>query len=324
MNGLVNDCSIHICSKVAEISSEFEEYTGSNKKDYLIHNIELYNSIVQQVSGYCGSFGTGYPFYALSKNLAGNLPVIDEQIDYNNQLIQAVANSSNTAWTCATCLFKNSSNMPDLKQVCKPCPNMDDALKPRKVINRLPDIDMWMVCEDHFINDAKDSLMFLLGKYHFHPSDINPLRTIYDITEITDSIKMGLQPTKLLPLDAHIISSSTLLSLIEQVPFTLKCAKENNQIPYLPIHPLSYRKVWQYDDTAYNFIHDYLSSFTEFNFNSDLQQMLEETRNIISMHYTVEELYQYLLATGPESVKRRHKTLELKGRFEERIESWKK
>ena len=201
---------------------------------------------------------------------------------------------------------------------------MDDALKHRKVINRLPDIDLWMVCEDNFIHTAKDSLIFLFDKSHFHPSDINPLETISDIAEITESIKMGLKPTKLLPLDAHIIDSNTLLSLIEQVPFILKCAKENNEVPYLPIHPLSYRKVWQYDDMAYNFIHDYLSSFTEFNFNSDLQQMLEETRTIIAKNYTFEELYHYLLATGPDSVKRRHKTLELKDRFEERIESWRK
>ena len=45
--------------------------------------------------------------------------------------------------------------MPDLKIVCKPCPNMIDSLKPRKIINRLPDLDMWLVCEDGSIEQAQ-------------------------------------------------------------------------------------------------------------------------------------------------------------------------
>ena len=30
--------------------------------------------------------------------------------------------------------------MPDLKRICKPCPQVKDSIKPRKVINRLPDV----------------------------------------------------------------------------------------------------------------------------------------------------------------------------------------
>ena len=112
--------------------------------------------------------------------------------------------------------------------------------------------------------------------------------------------------------------------MIEKMPYVLDKALKNNDIPYLPIHPLSLRKTWQYDDTAYNFVHDYLSSLTDFNFEGDLKQILYETRNIVANNYSFEELYNFLLLTGPDSVKRRHKTLVLKDRFKERVDSWKK
>ena len=69
--------------------------------------------------------------------------------------------------------------MPDLKQVCKPCPNMLDELKPRKIINRLPDLDMWLVCEDGCIEIAQDELSSLLEKYNMHTSDVDPIASYW-------------------------------------------------------------------------------------------------------------------------------------------------
>jgi len=320
---MINSCySIKIGSEVAKISSEFEQNNGDLKRRYFIKNIQLYNSIAAKVTGTCGSFGTGYPFYALTKDLNGQLPVIKEQIRYNSELASEVEKSKYTTWSCAACLTQNYSIMPDLKQICKPCPNMDDALKPRKIINRLPDLDMWLVCDDYYIESAKKQLIELFRANNLQSSDINPIQTIFDISEINDDLKENRMPNKPLPLDAHIIDYSTFYSLIEQVPFVLKRAAINNEIPYLPIHPLSYRKKWQYDDVAYNFIHDYLSSLTEFNFKEDLKQILYETRNIVAKCYSIEQLYYYLLATGPECVRRRHKTLVLEDRFKERINLW--
>lgn len=70
--------SINICIKAAEASTEFERSNSDLKRRYLIRNIELYNHIVAMVDGNRGSFGTGYPFYALNRNLKGKLPIIDE------------------------------------------------------------------------------------------------------------------------------------------------------------------------------------------------------------------------------------------------------
>jgi len=313
-----------ICSKVADISSTFEKCNNELKKEYLIKNMTLYNELISRIEESCGSFGTGYPFYALKKDFSGNLPVIEEQIRYNNQLIKESIISKSSIWPCYQCLQINDEIMPDLKNICKSCRKIEGALKPRKVINRLPDMDLWMVCEESNIPKTIEQLTVLFQEYHIYSSDINPIQTIKDLDEIVSQIKNQKLPEKTLPIDAHVIGYSTLLALIKQVPLILDQSSKSGDTPFLPIHPLSLRKTWQYDDVAYNFIHDFLSSFTEFSLEENLQEILIDVRNIVASNYTLDELYHYLMITGPKSVKDRHKTLSLKDRFKERIESWKK
>lgn len=312
------------CINVAEASSIFEKNNSELKKRYLIEHIRLFNYVVSELSGNCGSFGTGYPFYTLNADFSSQLPVIEEQIRYNNELISNVIKSEYNSWNCFECLKRNANIMPDLKQICKPCPNMDDSLKPRKVLGRLPDIDMWVVCKDNSIEDVLEKILVLFEKANMYSSDINPIDTINKFFNIISELNLGIMPSNLIPFDAHIVNYSELFSLIKGVPEELERAKKLNKVPYLPIHPLSYRKKWQYDDTAYNFIHDFLSSFTDFNFNEELKQELDNTRRIVANNYSFDELYNYLIESGPDSVKRRHKTMVLKNRFEERINLWKK
>lgn len=56
-------------------------------------NIDIINEVMQFTIGYCGSFGTGYPFYALDKNFEGELPVIQEQLRYNEELKNTILKS---------------------------------------------------------------------------------------------------------------------------------------------------------------------------------------------------------------------------------------
>lgn len=317
-----NYCSINICNKAAEMSSDFERNNSELKRLYYIRNILLYNEVVAKVEGNCGTFGTGYPFTALKSDLTGELPVLSEQIRYNDELIDAANKSKYTSWNCSVCLSQNGHIMPDLKQICKPCTRMEDELKPRKVLNRLPDIDMWMVCKEGSVAEAKEQLIEAFNSNNLKPNDTNPVQTIFDLLEISEDLKKEIMPKKLLPLDAHIIGYDKIASLIELVPFTLKQAKLNDEIPYLPIHPESYRKSWQYDDTAYNFIYDYLSAFTEFNFDGNLKQLLCETRNAIANGYSFEELYGYFVSTGTPGNRRRNSTMVMKDRFKERVDSW--
>ena len=174
---------MNICELAALASSKFEKNNTDLKRRYLLKNIELINKVMSCTPGYCGSFGTGYPFYVLDSNLEGELPIISEQLRYNKELINESKKTGATDWVCAKCLLTRGDEMPDLKQICKPCPRIKDTIKPRKVINRLPDIDMWMVCADRYFELAQIVLSQSFDKLGMHTSDVNPVQTIYDIQE---------------------------------------------------------------------------------------------------------------------------------------------
>ena len=84
-----------------------------------------------------GTFVTGYPFYILNKELNGNLPVIQEQIRYNKELITRAKTTPTKRWTCAECLTEKQRIMPDFKRICKPWPNIKKDLKQIKEINNI-------------------------------------------------------------------------------------------------------------------------------------------------------------------------------------------
>jgi hypothetical protein len=312
-----------ITKQVENASTEFEKTNTDVKRKYLIWNIHAFNTIASAVSVGTGSFGTGYPFYALDKNLKGQLPIIGEQLRYNRQLVVDGKQVQKSIYLCKSCLEQNYDTMPDLKTVCKPCPNMINELKPRKLVNRLPDLDMWLVCEDGKIEEAQTELSKLLEENGMHTSDVNPFASLDDVIKIVEDLKAGKRPKIYLPIDSHIIEYSKLKELIEQVPETLKDAKEQERIPYLPIYPKSYRKVWQYDDEAYNFIYDFLSAFTSFNFPDELQESLDNSRAIISKEYTTEELFEFLTNSATPANFRRFHSIELENYFKKRVEDWK-
>lgn len=315
---------LEFCKKVADISTDFEKLNTDLKRQYIISNIILYNNIASTIAQCKGTFGTGYPFYVLDKDLQGALPVIAEQIRYNDALVEDATHTKFREWLCATCLSDNYHKMPDLKQICKTCPNIENELKPRKLINRLPDLDLWMVCDEEDIKTASGLLASQLKEFGFTTSDVDPLNTIAELEEIVTSIRQNQMPTKKLPIDTHLIDTISLYSLICEVPDKLDyCIKhEGAPPPYLAIHPLSLRKKWQKDDCAYNFIHDYLSSFSEMQMDPEIQKVLNETRKEIARKYSLDQLYKFLIETGPDSVARRHKTPGLREAFDKRIEGW--
>ena len=315
--------SIDFVKKAGVLSSIFEFNNTELKKQYIISNIILYNTIIDKLKSSDGTFGTGYPFYVFDKNFQGALPVIYEQIRYNNELIENAEKSGLKEWRCGDCLSDKYHTMPDLKQICRACPSIIDELKPRELIKRLPDLDMWMVCNDEDIMKVADDVSALLFVNGFKTSDVDPVSTIFDLQEIVSTLQMGNMPKKRLPIDTHIIDSATLYTLICQIPDTIDYCSKHDIVPYLPIHPLSLRKTWQKDDMAYNFVHDYLSSFTEFNFDPKLKEALDETRKYIAERYSFDELYKFMLQTGPKFVANRQKTAGLRETFDRKIESWK-
>ena len=313
--------SMDYCQKSVEASSIFETNNTDLKRLYILENIKKFNNMAKYVSNYNGTFGTGYPFYALDSDLKGKLPIIEEQLRYNKELLEKIKESNKIIWLCGKCLEEQGETLPDLKQICKPCPRIDNELKPRKIVNRLPDIDMWIVSEKKNVEQTKEEMTKLFDSFDLYPSDINPIRTMQDIIDISENIVQGTMPDKNLPLDAHIIDKETLIDLIENVPKTLKESVSENT-PYLPIHPQSYRKKWQYDDEAYNFIYDYLSAFTPF--NCDIMEMLVDSRKKVSSDFTNDELFKFLYSSATDANKRRFESKSLKKIFNERMETWRK
>lgn len=311
-----------ITRKVAGASTIFENTNTELKRKYLIWNIEAFKIIASRVSTSMGSFGTGYPFYALDKDLQGTLPIIPEQIRYNRKLVEEGEQIQKSIWECKSCMQANSSKMLDLKGICRPCPNIISGLKPRKIINRLPDLDLWIICQDGCIEQTQEELSILLEKQGMHTSDIDPIRTINEVETIAKMLKEGKIPTTFLPIDAHIMEYSEMKELIAQVPEVLRESKKKEKIPYLPIHPKSYRKQWQYDDEAYNFIYDFLSAFTEFDFPEELQQAVNASRLEIANSYVAEELFKFLLQSATEANYRRFQTPELRKIFLQKVRDW--
>lgn len=310
-------------NQVEVASTTFEKTNTELKRKFLIWNIEAFNTIASAVSVNRGSFGTGYPFYVLDKDLKGDIPIISEQVRYNRQLVKDGEPVQKSIWECKECLKRNYATMPDLKTVCKPCPNMLDSLKPRKLINRLPDLDMWIVCKDGKVEVAQEELTKLLEKYNMRTSDVDPLKSLDEVAEIATTLKDGKFPRTFLPIDTHIMEESAMIKLIEQVPKELKEAKKFGRKPYLPIRPKSFRKEWQYDDEAYNFIYDYLSAFTAFNFPQNLEETLKASRSKVIEENTPEELFEFLMQSATPANFRRFQSYELERIFLKRVADWK-
>lgn len=222
-----------ITNIVERTSTNFEKTNTEIKRKYLIWCIEIFKKVASYVSVHQGTFGTGYPFYALDSNLTGNLPIISEQIRYNRQLVKDGKPFQKNIWECKSCLQKNYEKMPNLKDVCKPCNKIVNELKPRKIINRLPDIDMWLVCKDGQTATAEKELSKLLDENNIYSSDINPIASIEDVKKISTKLKEGKMPEIFLPIDAHIIEYSTIKELIQLVPETLKKKQGRRSSPIL-------------------------------------------------------------------------------------------
>lgn len=110
--------------------------------------------------------------------------------------------------------------------------------------------------------------------------------------------------------------------LIEQVPDELQLAKAEERKTYLPIRPKSLRKVWQYDDAAYNFVHDYLVAFTAFNFSAEMEGILQRSRARVVKENTPKELFDFLMKAAIPSTFRRFQEHEYEEIFYKRIADW--
>ena len=91
---------------------------------------------------------------------------------------------------------------------------MDDELKPRKVINRLPDLDIWMICENGKIAQAKEMLVRKFIQEEMYTFDVDPPRTMREISLIAGDLISGKMTDKYLPHDIHAIEHSKFVNIL--------------------------------------------------------------------------------------------------------------
>lgn len=313
----------NIGSLVADISDTIEKENTAVKLEYFKKNINTFIETVNKLSTCNGIFGTGYPFYATDELLKRKLFIIKEQLRYNNELRNVAQTQTDSEWKCEKCLLEYGDKMPDLKSICKPCPNINAELKPRKVINRLPDLDIWTILEDNTTKQSCEYLTEHLYKAGFKTSDVDPVDAINRCKNIAFKLKSGLIPDVLLPLDTHVIEKSELINCLLNLKEEI-VKYSDDYIPYISIHPLSLRKTWHKDDTGYNFIHDFLYGFTPFNLNKEIEEVLIDVRKFVVNEFDVDTLFDIARATGAPVVQKRNDNQEIKELFKEKMETWKR
>ncbi len=314
------------------------------KKRYIQSNYALYKEVGRACKSAVASFTTGYPGYDLA------LKEIDEQYRYNHELLRQVQTLGlgNMVWKCGGCLIENYHKMPNLKQICYPCTATSAEIKPRKIINRLPDMDMWFVFDDsnlfqgNTIKKIENNVRLMgeisteLPKKNLYTSDINPLESINNMYEATKDLSKNKIPKINLPVDVHVVGLNYLKDLIENVPNYMFAKLNDNVSGDLKINPVSLRKSWEFDPEGYNFIYDFLASFTiipmskgngriKYNdIESDLISLVNQTRQKVVEIFDEEEIMKVLMAvSGPASI-RRLKTPSVTEEFYKKLANWKK
>lgn len=86
---------------------------------------------------------------------------------------------------------------------------------------------------------------------------------------------------------------------------------------------MSLRKKWQKDDTAYNFILDFLYSFTPYNIDNKMLSLIKQVRKEIADNYSYEDILKWVNMIGSESVAKRNENKELQLSLKRRIQKWK-
>lgn len=312
-----------VVEKVAYMSELFEKTNTELKRRYFLNCIMEIIKIGKQSQGFKGGFGTGYPFYLLDDNFRGTLPIVREQLRYNHELVKIFDLQRLEEWPCESCLASFGKDMPDLKTECKPCGKIIDELKPRKVINRLQDLDIFFIFEEEKIEDAEKQIQETLEERGIQTSDVDPLRTFSEADEIISDIYTGKMPKIILPPDIHITTDRKIIELIAKTPEVIIKSIERNIKPELLFTPISLRKTWQYDKKPINFILDYLLSLTPLAMeNNEIEKLIDTTRKEIATKYSDLELLGILDFIAPKVVKSKMDVIEKP--FQKRMGVWRR
>lgn len=264
-----------------QIARAFNADQSVLKGDYLKEQFEEFETVASWVPGYLGSFGTGYPFYA---NRADGTVVAVEEIDRFVGAVEDKARQASSrelgAWLCGVCQVEEL--LPDLKSKCRPCEATE--VKPRDIFKALPDLDFWVVLDE--TSPAREArLQQYLSRAGFFQSDTDIYFAIKDAMDVSSAIVAGATPDAKLPIDLHVVTKAQLLSALADVRQVITDVyrpgdiDEDNEVP---IFPRSLHVTWEDVDHAYDFMKDFLFSFTPRGINdAELTEAIEYTRDVI-------------------------------------------
>lgn len=276
-------------------STIFNNDTSPEQGQYLLGEFEDFASAMQDMSGFEGVFGTGHPFYALDTDKSvTDIPEIGRFIEATR--VKVIQDSWRYAgnWACSGCQVE--TDLPDLKQFCKPCRVVD--LKPRDVFKALPDLDFWVVVDSNS-EEIEEDIRCRSQNAGFYQSDISIHRSIESTNRVLKAVNNGQKTNDRLPIDLHIVEKKELLKAIDQ----LECLDPNEQKAFIPIQPRSLHVTWERADQPYNFALDFLLSMTDLKFSPELQNKIIGARHKVAEKFTNGQLIDMIFDTDPKSAR---------------------
>lgn len=276
-------------------SQVFNKNTDPFQGHYLLNEFFDFSDAMQKIPGRSGVFATGHPFYAFQADgSVAYIPEIDRFIEETRQ--KATADSWRFAgkWACSGCQLQ--TNLPDLKQICRPCDVVE--LKPRDVFKALPDLDFWVVVEKN--NPAIEAQVELrANQAGFYPSDVSVYRSINETQRVLKAINRGEKVNSRLPVDMHVVTREELYQGLAGLD---RMAKDNS-MNFVPMQPRSLHVKWERADTPYNFVQDFLLALTEAGMEDNLQAEIMKRRRLLAASYTNGQLFHKIFDTDAKSAR---------------------
>lgn len=301
--------------KSLDLAIDFNNDRSNRKGEYLAAQFEDFTQAASWVPGYKGAFGTGYPFYAQRDD--GSVVAVEEISRFISETkVRAKEDEASRVgeWACGMCQI--AVEHVDLKQKCKPC--TAQVLKPRDMFKALPDLDYWIVVEQDspHVEGAASSILQRAG---FQQSDADIYFAVHDTIEVLTALKGGREPRARLPLDLHIVTVDQLKGALLKV----QTATSQGFKDKVPISPRSLHIVWEDVDEPYDFLKDFLLSFTVGGIlDPELGAMIKQTQEIVAAHSTPKQVIDALRLMHPKE-QRQLETKELQTLLQRRLESWK-
>jgi hypothetical protein len=137
-------------------------------------------------------------------------------------------------------------------------------------------------------------------------------------TDVLDTLVLGEIPSSRLPLDLHVVEKDMLLqSFAEVVPQLLQSETPG----YIPIAPRSLHVNWEKTPVPYNFLKDFLFSFTPSSWkDEELRIALAETRRN-AKPLIKEDIVDRVIAITPKEG-RMLNTQGIRQNLEDRVADW--